>query len=297
MPDTVPRVTRAAGGSNGASARTWRAGVPFAPLLPTFGCRGLDAVMELVELDGVDVEYELRGEGAPVVLPHARPFVSWYLPLARTLDRRVVRYRRSVPAGRAWRVEDDAALCARLLGHLGIERPDVVGHSYGGLVALELARGHDPRSIALLEPASIGLLAPQEAESRMGSLLEAGRSDGPAAMRTFMHVVCGQDSATTLDRLVPGAFDEALAHADAFFAGEFPAAMRWSFDPAGVRADLPVLTVRGTSAPRSAEAVEIVRSWFPGSALQVLDGASHLLVAEEPAAIADRLTEFWDTGR
>jgi len=254
--------------------------------------------MEHVEFDGVQVEYELLGDGDPVVLPHARPFVSWYEPLAGALDRAVLRYRRSVPSGASWRVEDDAVLCARLLARLGVERPDVVGHSYGGLVALELARDHgvEPRSVALLEPATIGLLPADEAAARMGGLLRAAQSDGPAAMSTFLRVVCGEDAAAKLDRLVPGAVDEAVAHADAFFAGEFPAAIRWSFAPGDVRADLPVLIVRGTaSAPRSVEAVEIVRSWFPGSATQVLDGASHLLVAEEPTAIAARLTEFWST--
>jgi pimeloyl-ACP methyl ester carboxylesterase len=252
--------------------------------------------MERVELDGVQVEYELLGDGEPVVLPHARPFVSWYIPLTRALDRASLRYRRSVPPGRAWRVEDDAELCARLLARLGVVRPDVVGHSYGGLVALELARDHgvDPRSIALLEPASIGLLPADEATARMGPLLQAARSDGPAAMNTFLRAVLGEDGPARLERLVPGALDQAIEDADAFFAVEFPAAVRWSFEPTDARADLPVLTIRGTeSAPRSVEAAEIVRSWFPASATHVLDGASHLLVAEEPTAIAQRLMEFW----
>jgi pimeloyl-ACP methyl ester carboxylesterase len=209
----------------------------------------------------------------------------------------VLRYRRAAPLGRSWGVEDDAALCARLIRHLGIEHFDVVGHSYGGLVALELARDHgaDPRSVALLEPAGIGLLRPDEAAARMGALLETARSDGPAAaMATFLRVVCGEDGPAKLDRLVPGALDEAIAYAEAFFAVEFPAAIRWSFAPTAVRPDLPVLTVRGTeSAPRSVEAAAIIRSWFPGSATHVLDGPSHLLVAEEPTAIAKRLGEFW----
>ena len=93
---------------------------------------------------------------------------------------------------------------------------------------------------------------------------------------------------------MPGALDEAMAGADAFFAVELPAAIGWSFAPGDVPADLPVLAVRGTeSAPRSVEGAEIVRSWFPGSATHVLPGASHLLVAEEPVAIARRLREFW----
>ncbi len=141
---------------------------------------GLDAGMERVELNGVTVEYELLGDGEPVVLPHARPFVSWYRPLAQALDRAVLRYRRSVPPGRPWRVEDDAALCAQLLTRLGVERFAVVGHSYGGLVALELARDHgvDPRSVALLEPAMIGLLPPEEAAGRMGRSCRRRRRTG-----------------------------------------------------------------------------------------------------------------------
>ena len=122
--------------------------------------------MEHVELDGLRIEYELLDGAMPVVvLPHARPFVGWYSPLASALDRAALRYRRSVPRDRPWCVEDDAALCARLLTHLGIERPHVVGHSYGGLVALELARDHgvEPRSVALIEPASVGLLPPADA--------------------------------------------------------------------------------------------------------------------------------------
>jgi pimeloyl-ACP methyl ester carboxylesterase len=264
-------------------------------LLP-FVAEGLDADMEHVEFDGVRVEYELFGNGDPVVLPHARPFVSWYGPLAGALDRAVLRSRRAAPRDRPWSVVDDAALCARLLARLGVERPDVVGHSYGGLVALELARheGVRPRSVALLEPATVGLLPPDEAATRMTALEEAARADAQAAMGTFLHVVCGADSAATLDRLVPGALDEAMAGADAFFAVELPAAIGWSFAPGDVPVDLPVLTIRGTeSAPRSVEGAEIVRSWFPGSATHVLPGASHLLVVEEPAAIARRLREFW----
>jgi pimeloyl-ACP methyl ester carboxylesterase len=264
--------------------------------LPPVVAERLDAAMEHVELDGIRVEYELRGGGDPVVLPHARPFVSWYGPLAGALDGAVLRYRRSAPRDRPWSVVDDAEMCARLLAHLGVERPDVVGHSYGGLVALELARHHGvrPRSVALLEPATVGLLPPEEAVGRMKPLQQAARADARAAMGTFLHLVCGPGSAATLDRLVPGALDEAMANADAFFAVELPAAIAWSFAPGDVPVELPVLTVRGTeSAPRSVEGAEIVRSWFPGSATHVLPGASHLLVAEEPAAIARRLREFW----
>ncbi len=154
--------------------------------------------MEGVELDGVQVEYELLGDGEPVVLPHALPFVSWYTPLAQAMDRAVLRYRRSVPAGRSWRVEDDGVLCAQLLTRLGIERPDLVGHSYGGLVALELARDHgvEPRSVALLEPAMIGC-SPRKMQ-RAGwrrSCRQRNEAAGHEPL-DLLRVVCGEKEIT-----------------------------------------------------------------------------------------------------
>jgi pimeloyl-ACP methyl ester carboxylesterase len=123
-----------------------------------------------LELAGIRVGYRLTGSGPPVVLPHARPFVRWYEPLIERLSGyRLLAYHRDLPDDPSWGVPDDARLCTELLAHLGIERPHVVGHSYGGLVALELARADPagPRSLALLEPATTGLLPPAEATVQM----------------------------------------------------------------------------------------------------------------------------------
>ncbi len=46
--------------------------------------------MQRVELAGRNVEYEIAGEGEPVVLVHARRFVSWYRPLVPALPGRTV---------------------------------------------------------------------------------------------------------------------------------------------------------------------------------------------------------------
>jgi pimeloyl-ACP methyl ester carboxylesterase len=252
-----------------------------------------------VELTGVRVGYRLTGSGPPVVLPHARPFVRWYEPLTRRLSGcTVLAYHRDLPDAPAWGVPDDARLCTRLLAHLGIERPHVVGHSYGGLVALELARA-DPaaaRSLALLEPASTGLLPPAEAATQMAGLVEAARTRGPVAtMEQFLDAVAGPDGPRLLDQLVPGALADARTHAERFFAVELPAAIRWSFGPADARAvDVPVLYLRGgASSPRFAQAATIIGQYFPAAPLRVLAGANHLLPAQRPATIAALLARFW----
>ncbi len=255
--------------------------------------------MQQVELAGRSVEYELAGEGDPVVLVHARPFVSWYEPLVRALPgRTVLRYRRSAPDDPSFGIDDDADLCARLLAHVGIERPDVVGHSYGGVLALELARRRvvAVRSLALLEPAPTGLLERDEASARTAPLLDAARAAGSAAtMETFLSTVCGEDGAAALDRLVPGAVAEAVAHADRFFTVELPALVRWSFGAAeAADIDCPVLNITGgETAPRFAAGAEIIQSWFPRAEAWTLPGVGHLMMAQEPRAIAERLEHFW----
>ena len=57
------------------------------------------------------------------------------------------------PRGRSWTAAAQAALFAKALAQLGVERPIVVGHSWGTLVALALALDH-PQSVAGLVLAS-----------------------------------------------------------------------------------------------------------------------------------------------
>ena len=134
-------------------------------------------VVDHVEFDGVAVDYEVTGSGDQVVLLHARAFVGWYAPLVDVLSEySVLRYRRTVPLdGRPFSIDDDAAVCARLVDLVGFDRPHLVGHSYGGLVALALARSRvvPLRSIALLEPAGSGLLDPEQATAGSGPALRA----------------------------------------------------------------------------------------------------------------------------
>lgn len=255
--------------------------------------------MPQVDLDGTPVEYQLSGAGEPVVLVHARPFVSWYAPLAEQLaDRTVLRYRRALPADRRFGIEDDGELCSRLLHHVGFDRPHVVGHSYGGLVALELARrvGPELRSLALLEPATSGSLAPERARAVMAALLAAADVDAASAMTDFLRAVGGEDARTVLDRLVPGAYAEALAHADGFFGTELPAVIAWSFtaeDASGI--PVPVLNLHAShSVPRFAEGAAIIQSWFPHAEKVELQGATHLMPAQDPVATAEALRRFWD---
>ncbi len=111
-----------------------------------------------VELDGVEVDYEVDGTGDQVAVLHARPFVSWYSPLVERMSSySVLRYRRTPPSNRpGFGIDDDAEFCARLLSHVGFDHAHLVGHSYGGLVALALACRDDVQP-AFDRPARAGV--------------------------------------------------------------------------------------------------------------------------------------------
>jgi HAD superfamily hydrolase (TIGR01509 family) len=106
-----------------------------------------------IELDGVRLHYLDRGAGPPVVLLHGNGAMIEDFEISGIVDRLAKRYRVIVfdrpgfghsnrPRGRAWTPTAQAELLRKALRELGIERPLVVGHSWGTLVALALALAH-----------------------------------------------------------------------------------------------------------------------------------------------------------
>ena len=261
--------------------------------------------MDRIELDDLELTYELDGHGERVVLVHASPFVSWYRPLVERLRGcSTLRYRRRLrraPGGRyrPLSAAEDAAACARLMAHVGWPSAHIVGHSYGALVALQMALDSPDRvgSMALLEPAARGVSSSAEIAAALEPVIAAYRSgDTAGAVDGFLRHVCGEGYRTVLDQAVPEAFAEALAEADLFFQSEMAAVQQFSFGPdqAG-RVTQPVLDVTGAeSAPRFAQGSALVRSWFPQAEHFVVPEASHLLMVQNPEALAQGLSDFFN---
>jgi pimeloyl-ACP methyl ester carboxylesterase len=106
-----------------------------------------------VEVDGAKLHYLSRGEGPPIVLLHGNGSMiqDWLISglfddLAAT--HRVIAFDRpgfgysDRPRATIWTPEAQARLLAKAFGKLGFERPVVVGHSFGTLVALAIALDH-----------------------------------------------------------------------------------------------------------------------------------------------------------
>jgi pimeloyl-ACP methyl ester carboxylesterase len=119
--------------------------------------------------------------------------------------------------------------------------------------------------------------------------------DNAGTVDTWLRGVCGPDYCATLERVLPGAFDQAVADADTFFGQELPAVQQWSFAPAGARrVTQPVLAVLGAkSRPTFRERQELLLPWLPDPEPFVLPDATHLLHAENPGGMAAALATFF----
>jgi pimeloyl-ACP methyl ester carboxylesterase len=103
-------------------------------------------VGRFMEVDGIHVHYVERGAGRPVVLLHGNGAMVHDFLLSGLMDRLAESYRviaidrpgfgySERPRGRAWTAAAQAALLRRVAQRLGAERPIVVGHSWGAIVA------------------------------------------------------------------------------------------------------------------------------------------------------------------
>ena len=115
---------------------------------------GPDARSGYVPVNGLDMYYEIHGEGSPLALFHGAMgtinscFADLLPALAAT--RQVVAielqgHGHTADIDRPLSYRQMAADAAALLEALGIEMADLVGYSLGGAVALELAMQHPGR--------------------------------------------------------------------------------------------------------------------------------------------------------
>jgi pimeloyl-ACP methyl ester carboxylesterase len=230
--------------------------------------------------------------------------VDWYAALrVRLAGWSVLTYRRRLDrlpesAGVPFDLAEDAHAFEQLARHLGIGPVHLVGHSYGALLALEIARrgGTEVRSLALIEPAGAGFLPPEQAAAAIAPLMQRyDTHGGVAALDMFLSTVCGPGYRDQLETAAPGAWQSGCPDADQFFSAELPAACRWTFghDDAAALSQ-PTLVIVGTATDqRFTRAADLVQGWLRDVTRVDLPDANHLLIAQAPDQIAHALQVLW----
>jgi pimeloyl-ACP methyl ester carboxylesterase len=264
--------------------------------------------MERAQVNGVELEYEIRGSGEPVLLIDmivADCFVPLFSEPALADRYQFIRYHKRGWVGSTHTlppvsIADHAEDAAALLEHLGFGLTHVVGQSSGGAIALQLAldRPEMVHTLVLLEPTILSVPSAHILLQKAGPAFDAyAAGDHETALSIFMSVVTLLDwnmCKTVLDARIPGAVAQVIKDADTFFGIEVPSLTEWAFGAEQAAAiNQPVLSVRGTETdPLWVEVAALLRSQLPNVEDCEIEGVGHLLHIQRPEPVAQATTRF-----
>jgi len=263
--------------------------------------------VESVAIESGSLKAWSAGDGEPVLVIHGALAPDVFGPMIddpALTGYRFVGYRRRGHIDSAANVagesiEDYAADAVAVLDHFGIDTAHVVGHSYGGRIALEVAHSAPTRvrTLALLEGgAPTDLVVPSAAA--MGANFGAGAArfaegDPGGALDTMLEAIGGPDSRSDMAAVLgAGWYDQAAKDMGVLFGFELGAP--WAL----VTADLAEMTTPtgvliGTeSVPFFREVAEAVAEALPNSTTISVPGANHWLQAAFPQPAATALASF-----
>ena len=260
--------------------------------------------MATAQLNGVDIYYEIHGDGPPLVLVAglASDSQSW-LPVVVPLAERftvIVYDNRGV--GRTTPHDTEVSMtlltddCAAMIEHLGYSKVFLLGHSMGGFIAQEVAARYPDRVERLI---LVGTA--RENTTRNGALffdmarsLESG-SDPETWFREFFRWIFTarflQDEATVA---------EALRIAVEYPYPQTPAQFRRQVESvagyvgvAASRIRAKTLVITGSEdllfPPEQGRALA---GELPNAEFQLIPNAAHSIHMEAPAAFVDALLQF-----
>lgn len=261
--------------------------------------------MPLMDFDGAPMTFGETGTGPTVAMLHcsASSGGQWREIAARlTPDYRIVTPDLFGCGGSAdWPGERPYTLAeeGRILEALAVRAGapiHLVGHSYGGAVALRFASHHPSRiaTLTLIEPVAFHLLKPRGHFDRSlydeigivaGAVAEGAASgDFVSGMRCFVDYWNGEGTWASLDA--------GRRLALAAMAGKVTLQFRAAMGEAGQLDDcrkihVPTLVVRGDASPGPVQRIaQLVAGTVPRARLHTCRGAGHMLPITHPEAVA-----------
>ncbi len=265
-----------------------------------------DRLLTFVEVDGHLLRVSVRGDGPPLLLVMGLGGnIEMWGPLERALNAhgiQTIAYdasgtghspSRLVPQ----RMPGLARQAAHLLNSLGHPHADVLGVSFGGAVAQELALGNPHRVRRLvLASTACGLGGVPGNPFALSLLATPLRYYSPAFLRLTAGVLYGP-TITPRDDLLREQISARRARPPTLwgYASQLVAGAAWTSLPWLGRIRAPTLVLSGDQDPIvPSRNARILARRIPSARLEVVRGAGHLLVidrAEHCAAVIARFLE------
>jgi poly(3-hydroxyoctanoate) depolymerase len=266
----------------------------------------MNRLLTFVVVDGHLLRVSVRGEGRPLLLVMGLGGnIEMWDPLERALNRRGIQTiaydasgtghspTRLVPR----RMPGLARQAAHLLDALGHPSADVLGVSYGGAVAQELALGNPHRVRRLvLASTSCGLGGVPGNPLAMSLLATPLRYYSPAFLRLTAGVLYGP-TITGKDDLLREQINARRARPPGLwgYASQLIAGAGWTSWPWLGRIASPTLVIAGDRdpivPPRNAR---ILARRIPGAQLELVPNAGHLLLLDQAEHCATLIAAFLD---
>jgi pimeloyl-ACP methyl ester carboxylesterase len=255
-----------------------------------------------VEINGVDLVYEVEGEGPPLVLIHGWAVHRRYWDGAAELlarDFRVIRYDRrgfGQSAGKPDPTADANDLKA-LLETLSIPRAHIMGHSQGTDAALTFAARYPGMvdRLVLFGPGPLpGLnLPPTDSDPPFAEWIAIGQSRGVEAMK-------GAISSWSEEAFGdPEMVERARALLDLYSGADLldPAPPSNLVTPAGIEDLLsvraPTLVIHGETEMAGIQIVaDVLMYGIPGARKRVVPGGGHVVNWSEPERFVAEVARF-----
>lgn len=262
----------------------------------------LDA--SLILDDNGTLRFSDIGEGTPVLLVHGTGGPAWAdSPGRLARNHRVITYARRGFGGSSPAITDDylehqISDAAMLASRLRIMDSTVVGHSWGGLVAMGLALRHPDvvGRLVLMEPPLHVKRHPTPGflMAFLRIQVERRRQGDVAAARSFLRYASTRSTgASTYDEL-PAPLRAALDADAAGTLAELDAGTGeqiHSRDAAGINA--PVLLLEGALSQRVfRKASARIAAQLPQAHAQVIPGAGHMMQLDAPADVDQAIASF-----
>jgi pimeloyl-ACP methyl ester carboxylesterase len=285
---------------HGARGAKRAIGCALAMLLASAVCAPAAAQggLQRAAVNGGQIDYEVTGSGEPVLMIHGSGVAATFAPQMSEpalSGYRLIRMHRRGFAGSSrtpvpFTMKDHAADARALLRTLGVERAHIVGHSFGGSVAMQLALDAPElvHSLVVMEAPIFDAAAPPASFERLSETYRAGDKEG--AMSTFSQMSYGPEWRTLASR-VPGGPDQVMRDADTVFTTEVPAMVYWGFGKEqAARITQPIVYVTG-GAGRGASLTQL-QEWIPRLESVVVPNVTHAMLMQDPPAVAAAIAAF-----
>ena len=263
--------------------------------------------MKNANINGTRIAYEECGEGEPALLIHcsfvARAFDLMMREPSLHGYRLIAYHRRGYGESdptTPLSLEEQARDALTLLDHLGVERAHIVGHSHGGVIALQLALAAPQRAqtLTLIEPTLSFFTSPALLNvfgGILGQVYEKfGAGDVAGAAETFLTGAFGPGFREITDRNLPGSWAQIVKDCPTALGVDAPSLQTWGIGPTNLaRINTPALSIFHMDAvPFFQEMHEGMAQSMPHVESLVIPNVTHLMQIADPRSVAEGVAGF-----